>query len=65
LAGIDEYLHRRTASLIGSLFHLVRGAAIDAILDSTEQITRTHLDAICLDRAAESHPPSAASTGRT
>ncbi|GAB3976552.1 ATP-binding protein [Plantactinospora veratri] len=55
LAKHDEYLHRRTAGMIGSLSHLVRGAAIDAILDGTERITRSHLDAIRLDHAAESY----------
>ncbi len=53
LAGWAQDLHRRTAGMIGSLSHLVRGAAIDAILDGSEQITRAHLRAIRLDHAAE------------
>lgn len=52
---MDEHLHRRTGGMIGSLSHLIRGAAIDAILDGAERITRAHLDAIRLDHAAESH----------
>jgi hypothetical protein len=39
--------------MIGSLSHLIRGAAIDAINDGTEQITRAHLDAVRIDHAAE------------
>jgi hypothetical protein len=40
--------------MIGSLSHLIRGAAIEAILDGTEQITKKLLDGIDLDHAAES-----------
>ena len=36
-----DYLHQRTGGMIGSLSHLIRGAAIQAIDDGTEQITRT------------------------
>ena len=39
--------------MIGSLFHLIRGAAVDAILDGTEKITRETLDRVGLDQAAE------------
>ncbi|MEE6259103.1 ATP-binding protein [Plantactinospora sonchi] len=67
LAKLDEYLHRRTAGMIGSLSHLIRGAAIDAILDGTEHITRAHLAAIRLDHAAETYastrPSPATSAG--
>ena len=45
--------------MIGSLSHLIRGAAIQAILDGTEKITRTTLDTVGIDHAAES-----ADTGR-
>jgi hypothetical protein len=48
-----EYLYQRTHGMIGSLSHLIRGAAIDAILDGSEKITKTHLDGIRLDHAAE------------
>jgi len=31
LTGLDRYLHDRTGGMIGSLSHLIRGAALDAI----------------------------------
>ena len=39
--------------MIGSLSHLIRGAAVDAIMDGTEKITRETLDRVGLDHAAE------------
>ena len=39
--------------VIGSLSHLIRGAAVEAILDGTEKITRETLDRIGLDHTAE------------
>ncbi|MDP1108642.1 hypothetical protein, partial [Klebsiella pneumoniae] len=45
-------LYQRTNGMLGSLSHLIRGAAIDAILDGSEKITKAHLDAQRLDRAA-------------
>lgn len=58
LARHGAYLHRRTGGMIGSLSHLIRGAAVDAILDGTEKITKAHLDAVRLDQAATSGPVS-------
>lgn len=49
------YLHQRTAGMIGSLSHLIRGAALDAILTGTEKITKKLLDAVDLDHAAQNH----------
>ena len=49
------YLHERTGGMIGSLSRLVRVAALDALLDGTEKITKAGLDAIDLDQAAEDH----------
>jgi hypothetical protein len=63
LVGLDRYLHQRTGGMIGSLSHLIRGAAIEAILDRSEKITRQILDGIALDHAAENnntHPAPAA-----
>jgi hypothetical protein len=40
--------------MIGSLSHLVRAAALIAILDRTEAITRELLDSISVDHAAQS-----------
>ncbi len=56
---LAKYLHQRTGGMIGSLSHLVRAAAISAILDGGEAITRSLLDTVMLDWAAES-----ATTGR-
>jgi hypothetical protein len=53
LEKLAPYLHQRTGGMIGSLSHLIRGAAIDAILDGTEKITRKSLQAVTLDRTAQ------------
>ncbi|OEV32878.1 ATP/GTP-binding protein [Kitasatospora aureofaciens] len=50
------YLHQRTAGRIGSLARLIREAALTAILDGTEKITKTTLDGVRLDHQAETHP---------
>ncbi|MBZ4323957.1 TniB family NTP-binding protein [Streptomyces huiliensis] len=50
-----SYLHQRTAGRIGSLTRLIRQAAITSILDGTERITKTSLDAVRLDHLAEQH----------
>lgn len=55
LAGLDRYLHLRTGGMIGSLSHLIRGAAIEAILCGSEQITKHSLEAVGLDHAAQHH----------
>ncbi|MFI9771664.1 TniB family NTP-binding protein [Streptomyces sp. NPDC052415] len=47
------YLHQRTAGRIGSLTRLIRQAAITAITDGTEKITKATLDAVQLDYLAE------------
>ena len=60
LPRLGKYLHQRTGGMIGSLSHLVRAAALVAILDGTEQITRTLLDGIPVDHAAQSRAPGAA-----
>ncbi|MEU9256343.1 ATP-binding protein [Streptomyces sp. NPDC048270] len=52
------YLHQRTAGRIGSLTRLIRQAAINAIHDGTERITKAALDAIQLDHLAETHRPT-------
>jgi len=54
LAGLDTYLHQRTGGMIGSLSHLVRAAALTAVLDHTEAITRELLESISVDHAAQS-----------
>jgi len=52
-----RYLHQRTGGLISSLSHIVRAAAICAILDGSERITRELLDTIVVDHCTESAAP--------
>lgn len=54
LTGLDRYLHDRTGGMIGSLSHLIRGAALDAILTGSEEITEQGLKAIPLDHSVDS-----------
>lgn len=52
------YLHHHTTGRIGSLTRPIRQAAITAIYDGTERITKQTLDAIRLDHHAETtHQP--------
>ena len=53
LVKLAEYLHQRSTGMIGSLSQLIRGAAILAIEDGSEQITRQLLDVVPIDYAAE------------
>jgi hypothetical protein len=53
LVALDEYLYRRSGGMIGSLSHLIRGAAVLAIEDGTERINRALLDIVPVDHAAE------------
>jgi hypothetical protein len=64
LVGLADYLHRRTTGMIGSLLRLTRSAAIQAVLDGSEQITRTTLDSIDVDIAAEINSTRAATISR-
>ncbi|WP_328466524.1 ATP-binding protein [Actinoplanes sp. NBC_00393] len=65
LVALDEYLYRRTAGMIGSLSQLIRGAAILAIENSTEQITRELLDTVPVDYAAERSHVTPATRSKT
>jgi hypothetical protein len=49
-----KYLHQRTGGLISSLSHIVRAAAIAAIIDGSERITRELMDTISVDHSTES-----------
>jgi Bacterial TniB protein len=60
LGGMDEYLHRRSGGMIGSLSQLIRGAAILAIEDGREAVTRDLLDIVPVDYAAERANPTRA-----
>jgi hypothetical protein len=59
LPDLAGYLHQRTSGMIGSLLWLIRSAAIQAVIDGTEKITRKSMDAIPVDIASQ-----AASTRR-
>ena len=62
LAAQARYLHQRTGGMIGSLTHLIRGAAIRAILGGQEALTRALLDTVRFDHAAESATRRSSST---
>lgn len=53
LTNLADYLHQRTTGMIGSLLRLIRGAAVEAVLDGTEKITKRTLETIDVDIAAE------------
>ncbi|WP_245600015.1 hypothetical protein [Embleya scabrispora] len=63
LPRLAPYLHQRTAGRIGSLTCLIRQAAITAVLDGTERITKTSLDAIRLDHLADDLRPWSGAQG--
>jgi hypothetical protein len=44
--------------MIGSLLWLIRGAAIDAVNDGTEKITRKSLQSVSADLAAQTARPA-------
>jgi hypothetical protein len=52
LVALKDYLYRRSGGMIGSLSQLIRGAAILAIENGSEQITRDLLEAVPVDYAA-------------
>ena len=64
LAALEDYLYRRSGGMIGSLSQLVRGAAILAIADGSEQITRDLLEAVPVDYAAERGATARPAAGR-
>ncbi|MER8012372.1 ATP-binding protein [Streptomyces sp. NPDC094149] len=53
LVKFAAYLHARTAGRIGSLSHLIREAALIALAEGTERITKQLLGEVELDAAAE------------
>ncbi|MEU4047531.1 TniB family NTP-binding protein [Streptomyces antibioticus] len=59
------YLHARTGGRIGSLSHLVREAALVAITEGTERITKQLLSEVELDAAAEAQARPARPARRT
>jgi hypothetical protein len=52
LTELASYLHGRSGGMIGSLLRLVRAAAIQAVLDGTETITKATLESIPVDIAS-------------
>ncbi|GAA2616929.1 ATP-binding protein [Streptomyces roseoviolaceus] len=58
------YLHARTAGRIGSLSHLIREAALIALTEGTERITKQLLSEVELDAAAEAQARPARPTRR-
>ena len=64
LVALEEYLYRRSGGMIGSLSQLIRGAAILAIEDGSEQITRDLLEAVPVDYAAERGATARPAAGR-
>ena len=64
LIALEDYLYRRSGGMIGSLSQLIRGAAILAIADGSEQITRDLLEAVPVDYAAERGATARPAAGR-
>ena len=58
LTGLDSYLHQRTRGMIGSLLWLIRSAAITAVIDGTEKITRKSPDTVETDMASQNASPA-------
>lgn len=58
LVELADYLYERTGGAIGSLSMLIRGGAVLAIDDESEQITTDLLDIVPLDKAATSSTPA-------
>ncbi|MFJ6784763.1 hypothetical protein [Streptomyces yangpuensis] len=50
---MSDYLFHRTGGMIGSLSQLIRGAAVLAIEDGSEAITKDVLEIVPIDFAAE------------
>lgn len=50
---LDQYLWERTGGSVGYLSDLIREAAIEAIINGSEKITKTLLDGINVGKAAE------------
>jgi hypothetical protein len=63
LVALEEYLYRRSG-MIGSLPQLIRGAAILAIEDGSEQITRDLLEAVPIGYAAKGGGTARPAVGR-
>lgn len=60
-----SHLHQRTAGRIGSLPRLIRQAAVTAISDGRQRITKTSLDTIRPGHLAEPHHRPTTNRSRT
>jgi hypothetical protein len=58
LADQAKYLHTRTGGSISSLSHLIRAAAISAIADGSERLSRRLLETIPVDHNTQSDAPT-------
>lgn len=58
LARQAKYLHQRTGGSISSLSHILRAAAISAIADGSERITRKLLETIPVDHSTQTGGPT-------
>jgi hypothetical protein len=58
LPDLAGYLHQRAGGMIGSLLWLIRSAAIQAVVDGTEKVTRKSMDAIPVDIASQAGGPA-------
>ncbi|MEV8638350.1 ATP-binding protein [Streptosporangium sp. NPDC051023] len=54
LIKLARYLHQRTGGTVGSLSHLIRKAAIKAILGGEEAVTKGLMDTMKIDHIADS-----------
>jgi hypothetical protein len=58
LVELSSYLHSRSGGMIGSLLRLVRSAAVQAVLDGSEAVTKATMESIPVDIAsAGDHTP--------
>ena len=53
LVELSSYLHSRSGGMIGSLLRLIRSAAVQAVLDGSEAITKATLESIPVDIASD------------
>ena len=53
LVELASYLHSRSGGMIGSLLRLVCSAAVQAVLDGSEAITKATLESIPVDIASD------------
>lgn len=60
---MSDYLFHRTGGMIGSLFQLIRGAAVLAIEDGSEAVTEELLELVRCDTGGVAGPDDARGYG--